>query len=52
MRYTEVEVSMYWEDWDMVLADCETKDSVDAVCFSDAGIVDIIDPRSKEKYRG
>jgi hypothetical protein len=52
MRYTEVEVGLYFEDWESVLVDCETQNSVDADNFSDVGIVDIIDPKSKEVYRG
>lgn len=52
MRYTEVEVGLYFEDWERVLVDCETQNSVDADNFSDVGIVDIIDPKSKEVYRG
>lgn len=49
MRYAECEVAMYYEDWDWVLRDCETVCSVDAVCFSDCGIDDVVDPNSEVK---
>jgi hypothetical protein len=51
MRYSEAEVGLYWEDWERVLADCETRYSVDAETFTDAGIVDVLDNR-QEVSRG
>jgi hypothetical protein len=50
MRYTECEVAMYFEDWDKVLSDCETQYSVDAVCFSDCGVADVVDPNSEVRH--
>lgn len=48
MRYTEVEVQLYWE---RLLEDIEPRSSsVDAVCWTDCGVTDVVDPSTEVKH--